>query len=323
VADSYYAGREAELADLFGASDVVVDAHEIVVDGRHLPVVDDVIIALPPERRPGRGTSADDFAPDVQASFGSEWTTFDEVLPEHRREFEAYFDLIDLDELAGRRVADLGCGSGRWASFVAEHCDTLVAVDFSDAIFVARRNLARHERTIFLQADVLDLPLRDDAVDVAYCLGVLHHLPVDALDATRRLARIAPRLLVYLYYALDNRPAYFRALLGVVTGVRTRLARISDARARTVVTWVLTVGVYLPLALAWRAADRVGLGRFVPLGDTYGRSTVGRMRQDVYDRFFTGIEQRVTRDQIRTLRDTFAELTISDGLPYWHFVCRR
>lgn len=288
-----------------------------------LRVVDDVIVALAPDRRPGASTAADEYAPDIQATFGNEWTTFDEVLPEHRREFEAYFDLVDLDDLAGKRVADLGCGSGRWASFVAERCDTLVAIDFSDAIFVARRNLARHPRTIFVQADVLDLPLRDDAVDFAYCLGVLHHLPVDALDATRRIARVAPRLLVYLYYALDNRPTYFRALLRAVTAVRTRLARLTSERARTVLTWILTLAVYLPLSLAWRAANRVGLGRFVPLGDTYGRSTVGRMRQDVYDRFFTGIEQRVSREHIRTLRDTFSDITISDGLPYWHFMCRR
>jgi SAM-dependent methyltransferase len=310
-------------SDLFGAAEVLVGHDEIVVDGRRLPIIDDVIVALDPDRRPGAGTATSSYAPDIQSTFGSEWTTFDEVLPEHRAEFEAYFDLVDVGGLSGARVADLGCGGGRWATFVAEHCDTLVAVDFSDAIFVARRNLAGHPRTIFVQADVLDLPLREDAVDFAYCLGVLHHLPVDALDATRRLSRVAPRLLIYLYYALDNRPPHFRWLLRAVTGVRTRLARIGHEGTRTAVTWAVTFAVYLPLSLTWRVADRVGFGRYVPLGDTYARSTVARMRQDVYDRFFTSIEQRVTRAQIRTLQDTFAEVQISDGLPYWHFVCRR
>ena len=325
---SYYEGREAELADLFGASTVIVGGDHLVVDGRRLDVVDDVIVALDAERRPARlrtGATATGpaYAPEIQDTFGAEWTAHPDVLPEHRREFEAYFDLVDLDALAGARVADLGCGSGRWASFVAPHCRTLVAVDFSEAIFVARENLRGHDRTIFVLADVLDLPFRDDAFDFAYCLGVLHHLPVDALDACRRLARVSPDLLVYLYYALDNRPAYFRALLAPVSVVRRTLARIRDERARSALTWLLTVTLYVPLAVLGRVADRLGVGRYLPLGETYARSTVKRMRQDAYDRFFTGIEQRFSREQIRTLGDTFAAIEISDGLPYWHFRCRR
>jgi SAM-dependent methyltransferase len=328
MARPYYEGREAELADLFGATTATVTADELVLDGRRLRIVEDVIVSLPADRLPPSlrgsiGAAADAYAPDIQHTFGAEWTAHPDILDEHRREFAAYFDLVDLDGLRDARVADLGCGSGRWASFVAPHCRTLVAVDFSDAIFVTRRNLASHPSTIFVLGDVLDLPFRDDAFDFAYCLGVLHHLPVDALDACRRLAPLTPDLLVYLYYALDNRPAHFRALLGAVTAVRRVLAGVRDERARAALTWALALTVYLPLALVWRVADRFGAGNAVPLGDTYGRSTVKRMRQDVYDRFFTGIEQRFSRQQIRTLTDTFADVEISDGLPYWHFRCRR
>jgi len=318
----YYTGREAELADLFGAREVIVADDHLVVDGRRLPVVDDVIVALPSDRLPG-GTGGETYAPDVQRSFGAEWTAHPEILPEHRAEFDAYFDLVDLEQLRGARVADLGCGSGRWASFVAPHCDELVVVDFSDAIFVARRNLAEHRRTIFVMADVLDLPFRPDAVDFAYCLGVLHHLPVDALGACRRLAPLAPRLLVYLYYALDNRPWHFRLLLRPVTVARRVLSRVTGERTRAVLTWLIALTVYLPLALAGRAARRLRAGRFVPLGETYADSTVARMRQDVYDRFFTPIEQRFSRADIATLDDTFDRVAVSPGLPYWHFLCER
>ena len=53
------------------------------------------------------------------------------------------------------------------------------------------------------------------------------------------------------------------------------------------------------------------------------RSSLKRIRQDVYDRFFTSIEQRVRRDQIMELKETFANIEISDQIPYWHFLCRR
>ena len=53
------------------------------------------------------------------------------------------------------------------------------------------------------------------------------------------------------------------------------------------------------------------------------REDLRRIEQDVYDRFFTRIEQRVTRREIETLRDTFGTVTVADGLPYWHFLCER
>lgn len=328
----YYVGREAALAEIFGATSVAVLDDAVEFDGRRFPLVDDVIVTVEPGRLPPRAramlgtgdvsTSASgEFAEDIQFTFGEEWWAHGEVLPEHQREFEAYFDLVDRDDLSDKRVADLGCGSGRWASFVAPRCREVVAVDFSDAIFVARRNLREHDNVVFVLGDVLDLPLADDSVDLAYCLGVLHHLPVDALDACRRLARLGPELLVYLYYALDNRPPHYRLLLRAVSGIRTGLARIRSGRARAALSWVIAALVYWPLARLGRAlGDR---GRAIPLADTYGHSTLGRMRQDAYDRFFTRIEQRFTREQIRTLTDTFDSVAISDGLPYWHFLLRR
>jgi SAM-dependent methyltransferase len=325
-----YAGRGQELSALFGRS-VQVEADAIVADGVRWPVVDDVIVTLEPARLPprigarlgaGGAAATTDFDPAIQRTFGDEWTHHGDVLTEHAEEFQRYFDLVDLDRLAGKRVADLGCGSGRWASFVAPRCDTLVVVDFSDAILVARENLRAHDNVIFVLGDVLDLPFGTDAFDLSYCLGVLHHLPVDALDACRRLAPLAPELLVYLYYGLDNRPRHFRAGLVAVTAARKRLSKVSDRRARDVLTWSITLGVYWPLARLGRLLPG-RMGAAVPLGDTYGRSSVRRMRQDVEDRFFTGIEQRFTREQIAQLRDVFADVAISDGLPYWHFLCRR
>jgi hypothetical protein len=48
-----------------------------------------------------------------------------------------------------------------------------------------------------------------------------------------------------------------------------------------------------------------------------------RIRQDVYDRFFTSIEQRVSKQEILELSDTFSEIVISDEVPYWHFLCKK
>ena len=46
-------------------------------------------------------------------------------------------------------------------------------------------------------------------------------------------------------------------------------------------------------------------------------------RMLAYDRFFTSVEQRVSRSQIMKLTDTYSEVLVSPGPSYWHFVCKR
>jgi len=326
-----YARRLDTLKDLFGRPDVELVEAGLKVGERVYPVLDGVVILLDQDQYPDslrrrlgaapNAVAAGDYAPDVQATFGAEWREFSEILPEHEREFAEYFDLVPLESLRGERVCDLGCGSGRWSHFLRGRCRERILVDFSDAIFVARRNLAGDEDALFFMADLTRLPFRDGFADFLFCLGVLHHLPTPALQAVRALARCAPRLLVYLYYALDNRPPHYRLLLNVATAVRRLTARIRGERAREAIAWAGAVGVYRPLVAIGSVLERGGHGSAVPLFETYRGKSLRRIRQDVYDRFFTRIEQRVTKSEIETLADTFAELRVSPGPPYWHFLC--
>jgi SAM-dependent methyltransferase len=288
------------------------------VGDRLYPIVDDVIVLLDPEDQ-----RSAPFAEDIQYTFGAEWREHRHVLPEHAPEFEQYFDLIDLASLKDARVLDLGCGNGRWSTFLKDRCRELVLVDFSDAIYVARQNLRDASNCLFFKGDITRLPFAADVADFAFSLGVLHHLPIPCLEATKQLKKYAPRLLIFLYYALDNRPLYFRVLLGLVTAARNVLARIRSPFFRTAFSFFGTVFVYLPLVLLGRLLDLAGLGRYVPLYEFYRNKSFKRIQQDVYDRFFTRIEQRVTRAQILELKSDFGTVTISDDLPYWHFLLIR
>lgn len=333
-AASYYADKVESLRQIFGARDVVVADDAVVVDGRRYPVLDDVIITLeraqwPPAVRERLGTaeaapdSRADFAEDIQFTFGEEWKTFDAVQPEHEATFRQYFDLVNLDELAGARVCDLGCGMGRWSYFASRHCREIVLADFSEAIFVARRNLRARTNAIFVMADIRRLPFAPDFADFLFCLGVLHHLPTPALEEVAALRPYARRLLIYLYYALDNRPLHYRALLALVNPVRLALARVRSGAARDAITTALALGVYRPLVGLGHVMRPFGLAAQVPLYEGYHGKSLQVIRQDVYDRFFTRIEQRVSRRQIATLGAHFRVVRISPDFPYWHFLCER
>lgn len=320
------------IRDLFGTSDVEWGEDVLRVANARYPVIDGVVILLPPESLPERLRIAHGgFRPaetaeqseSVQFSFGEEWQEYSAILPEHEEEFRRYFDLVDLDSLRDKRLVDLGCGIGRWSYFLKDRCRELVLIDFSEAIFVARKNLRDAQNTLFFLGDIRHLPFRRDFADFAFSLGVLHHLPEDALELVRSLRDSAPELLVYLYYALENRPAYFRLLLAGATLLRRTVSRSRSPWFRRAFARVATVSFYVPLIALGRALEPFGVADRVPLYDTYRGKSLQRIEQDAYDRFCTPIERRYTRAQIASLRDAFSEVRISERRPYWHFLCRR
>lgn len=331
----YYSDKIETLKDIFDSRKIGLDDERLTVDGYVYPIVDDVIILLEPSKYPetlkkrmkitegGINGTPSEFAEDIQFTFGEEWQRFPKILPEHEQEFLQYFDLIDLSGLTASRICDLGCGIGRWSYFLRDKCRELVLVDFSEAIFVARHNLKDAENSLFFMGDLKRLPFRNDFADIVFCFGVLHHLPTNSLDEIRILKKYAPILSVYLYYALDNRPIHFHILLFITTALRKTVTRIRNPFLRSSFTWLATILIYLPLIWLGKFSGLLGLSQFIPLYDGYNKKSTERISQDVYDRFFTRIEQRFSKKQILSLKDSFNEVTVSDRLPYWHFVCKR
>ena len=331
----YYEDKIQTLKSMFGVTDIALQSDSLTVGQKRFPILHDVIIVSDPTeytgfvqaalraRTEGRPDDRTGFAEDIQFTFGEEWKEYSEILPEHQKEFAQYFDLLDVNSFHHACICDLGCGSGRWSHFLKDVCREIILVDFSDAIFVARKNLAASRNALFFMGDLQALPFKKDFCDFILCLGVLHHLPLPSLDAVRRLGSFAPRLLIFLYYALDNRPVYFRVLLSTVTLIRRVLCRIRRPGLRILVARAGALLLYQPLIGVGKVLRPFKLSRYVPLYEFYHTKSLRRIEQDVYDRFFTRIEQRVSRNEIRELCDTFTHVIVSDNIPYWHFLCIR
>lgn len=310
------------MAQLFGVrpEDVVAEDGHVRIASHAYRIDRDVVLLderIVPDSTQ-RGTSE-----DVRRSFSEEWQTYGSILPEHDEEFAAYFDIVDLSSLPNSLAVDLGCGSGRWSAKLAPHVGTIALVDFSDAIFVARDNLSNASNAIFFRGDVVDLPFVDDSVDFLFSLGVLHHLDQPCLPVARDLMRLGPRGLFYLYYALDNRPDYYRRLLAVVTASRRSLGHVKSEKSRRRISRALALAVYRPTVGIGTAAEKVGINAPVPLYGSYKGKSVDRIEQDAYDRFFTSIEQRVSRQDIKECLGSLGEVTVSESEPYWHFLVER
>jgi SAM-dependent methyltransferase len=258
------------------------------------------------------------------ASFGDEWSRFDQsgmTADEAEKAFEEYFTIFPWAELADDAVGfDMGCGSGRWARFVAPRVGLLCCIDPSSALEVARQNLAEFDNVQFLQASVDSPALAPASFDFGYALGVFHHVP-DTAAAIRSCAELlkpgAP-LLLYLYYDFSIRPNWFKALWRVSDQMRRLIFRLPTG-LKHFVTDVIAALVYWPLTRLSSVLARLGLPvHGIPLSYYRDRSFY-TMRTDSRDRFGTPLEQRFSRTQIEVMmRDAgLQNITFSENAPYW------
>ena len=178
-----------------------------------------------------------------------------------KRVFGDYFAIFPWEQLPPNAEGfDMGCGSGRWARFVAPHVGRLHCIHPSSALAVACQALADQPNVQFHQASVANTGLPLSSQDFGYSLGVLHHVP-DTAAAIRSCAELlkpgAP-LLLYLYYAFETVPVG-TACSGASPMPPRLLIRRLPPRPKQLITDLIALSVYWPLArLAW-LAERLGL----------------------------------------------------------------
>lgn len=263
-------------------------------------------------------------ADPVIAAFDDEWSRYRDVGTADQSDlFAQYFDLMPGSSFsADQTVLDAGSGAGRWAFEVARRGPRVVAVDLGRSIEVTRANTPS-ERVACVQADLAALPLADGAVDWAYSLGVLHHTraPEIALANVVDAVRPGGTVLLYLYYALDQRGPLFRGIFRAVDLARRFLSSQPRSVARVVATAVAVL-VYWPLARSAAVLERAGasgLAAKFPLS-FYRNLSFRTMRNDSLDRFGTRLERRYSRAQMEELmlKTGLVDVHLSESPPYWH-----
>ena len=258
------------------------------------------------------------------ASFGDEWSRFDQTgmtENESRKIFDEYFFLFPWNSLPENAEGfDMGCGSGRWAKWVAPQVGILHCIDPSDAIYVAKSALNAYGNVDFIKSslDATSLPLSSQ--DFGYSLGVLHHVPDTRAAISSCVALLKPGapLLLYLYYAFDNRGWIYKSVWRFSDIARKVICSLPSL-IKHMITDLIAILIYLPLAKLSKFMEILGLRvDMIPLS-YYRKHSFYTMRTDARDRFGTPLEKRFTKLEIKKMMNQagLENIRFSESAPFW------
>ena len=264
----------------------------------------------------------------VVKDFGYEWSIFDnekDLSDINLKDiWQDYFHIFPWNILpeGGGVGADIGCGTGRWAKFVAPKVKKLYLVDPSiDAMNVAQKKLSKFNNLEFLIASADSFSVDDESLDFAYSLGVLHHIPNTSQSfqsISKKLKKGAP-LLVYLYYSLENKPIFHRYLWRFANLVRIFVSSL-PSRWKYYISQLIAMLVYWPIARLGYLLVKLG----IDVSDVwpliyYSNKSFYFMKNDALDRFGTRLEHRFSKNEIKSLfiDSGFKDIKFSEREPYW------
>ena len=202
--------------------------------------------------------------------------------------------------VAGERVADVGCGNGRYLAALAAVGANVVGLDLSAGMLTAAPSVEAG----LVAADAESLPLATASIDLVVMMHMLYHVPRPevALREARRVLRPGGRLLVGTNSSdhLREMNEQWLPLLDEI-GFGGRLAdvglinpRVTAVDARRMMTDVSSGVEERPLRSKVILDDPGPLVRHA--ATTTGAAAVGEHRDDLLRRLEASVEDRIRVD---------------------------
>jgi len=139
--------------------------------------------------------------------FGYSWDHYADILPDHEEQFRRWTQPLEKADWTGKRILDGGCGIGRNTYWPMRYgAASALAIDVDDRTLArARANLREFPTVEVRHQSIYELPEQDE-FDIAFSIGVIHHLqsPEAAVARMARAVKPGGRVLVWLYGRENN-----------------------------------------------------------------------------------------------------------------------
>lgn len=222
--------------------------------------------------------------------FGYEWHKYASILPQYEEQFRRWMPFFSPDDWRGNRFIDVGCGMGRNSYWPIKYgAASGVAIDIDErSLAAARTNLQSYPSVEIRKCSVYELPWCDE-FDIAFSIGVIHHLefPERALEAMLQSTKPGGYVAIWVYGRENN-----GWLLSVLNPTRKLLF------SRLPVSWVHTLST-VPAALLW-VMLRIGFDQiaYFRLLRTF---SFQHLRSIVFDQMLPRIANYWTKSEVESL----------------------
>jgi len=138
---------------------------------------------------------------EQRPDFDARARLYDSLRPTGASWWQAFEHLVELGDLRGRRVLDVGCGTGRLAAAMSDEAGAKVwAIDSSDEMLAVAREAVPHGVGV-RRGDAERLPFRDGWFDRVTMSLVLHLLNRErALAEARRVIGSDGRIVISTFH---------------------------------------------------------------------------------------------------------------------------
>jgi SAM-dependent methyltransferase len=221
------------------------------------------------------------------------------MINEWKDNFDFYFQPVSNKNkfLNDKNVLEVGCGKGRHTFYIADIAKNVIAVDFGRAVDVALLNNKNKKNIHFIQADIYNLPFKNNSFDFVFSLGVLHHLPTPEQGFKKLvdLLRNGGGILVYVYHSFPK-TTFKYYLLRFVNFFRNFTTRISHDLLY-ILCYPIAFFSYIIFVLPYKLFFKKIIKNGWPLG-LYSNYPFEVLLNDTFDRFSAPIENRYSKEQI-------------------------
>lgn len=236
--------------------------------------------------------------------FGQQWKTFAHMAPYQEEWLRAWLDPVGPDDVRGRVVYEAGCGKGRHSVVVSSWgAKALVALDLGESVDVAFAHTRELPNVHVVQGDLLRPPVRR-VFDLAFSVGVLHHLPHPraGFDAVRGVVKPGGKIAVWVYGRENN-----DWIVKWVDPVRLRLTARMPLEA---LYWAT-----LPPSVALAGAARVWRGPYAAYMRRLATLPVREVHNIVFDQLVAPVAHYLPESEVRAW---MASPGLKDATVAWH-----
>ena len=232
------------------------------------------------------------------AAFAYEWKKYDELAERYRQQFLDWIRPLAPTDFRDRVVIEGGCGKGRHSALVAGFgARAVLAIDLSNAVDAAFANTRGCANVHVIQADLTRPPVRPQ-VDVAFSIGVLHHLPDPEQGFRALTSQLVPggTVAIWVYGREGN-----GWIIHGVTPIREHVTSRLPHRLLDLLAGAITVPLFAATRLIYAPAHGTVLERTLPYGPYLSYIAPFPFREQrsiVFDHLAAPVAHYLTREEV-------------------------